>query len=647
MKIKNSLNDEITINKRVLKNRIVMPAMGTGLASVNGSVTRELIDYYQKRAAGGVGTIIVEIACVDSPAGRASLTQLRIDGPEYIAGLKELSEVIQGYGCIALVQLHHAGRQTTPGVTGRKPLAPSPIACRFMKAEPEEMTIEDIVRVKKKFIKAAYYAQMAGFDGVELHAAHGYLLSQFLSPYTNKRTDEYGGSLENRTRLLVEIVSEIKKNLPAMILSVRVNVADFVPGGIEIEEGIKIARIIEEAGADVLNVSCGIYESGQTSIETSSFAEGWRMDMVAQVKENVAVPVIGGGVIRDPDFAEKLIRDGKTDLIWLGRPLLADPFWVEKVLNGQQDIIRPCITCDRCINQINNAMHIRCTVNPETGRESLLRNKPKLQGIKALIAGGGPAGMEAALSLHGAGAAVVLIEKSAQWGGQLNIADKAPGKEKVGNFREYLVRRIKSAGIDVRLQTVLTEELINQIQPDILVMAMGASLVIPDIPGINTAPMLAMQDILTKKVFPENEHLVIIGGGTTGCELADFLADNNQVTLLEKTAILAADLENMHRLELLARLKSKGVMIKRNCQVEMIDGPSIKIYDIKNDAVDILTADHIIFAAGYQSNYVNISGHNLKKVFVIGDGKKPRSIMEAVYEARMVAYRVEELTNYR
>lgn len=632
------LKKDFYIKGKYFKNRIVMPPMGTGLASITGEVTENMLAYYEKRAQGGAGTVIVEIACVDEPVGRASLTQLCIDKPGYIAGLKELSERIKSYGCNAFIQLHHAGRQTTPAVTGgRKPVAPSPIPCRFMRAEPEELDLDGIKRIRDKFVMAALYAAKAGFDGIELHAAHGYLLSQFLSPYTNKREDEYGGSLENRVRLIAEIINGIKNLVPQLIIAVRFNVADFVPGGLEVEEGVRLAALLEKAGADLLDVSCGIYESGHTSIETASFEPGWRMEMVKKVKENVNIPVLGGGNLRKPEEAEYFLRNGYADFIWIGRGMLADPFWANKALAGKGDDIRPCISCNTCINSINSGLHIRCAVNPRTGRESRFKEEARLDGVKAVVVGGGPAGMSAACGLKKAGCEVVLLEAGDKLGGKLHIASKPPYKERINLLNYYLQKRLKEAGVEVMLNTPCSDKLIREIGPAVLVWAAGAKNFIPPVEGIENACLISLEELLDEKTSIRGEKVLIIGGGSSGCEAADYLAGENEVIIVEKTRELARDLENMTRLELLARLKEKKVQVYKGYEVEKIEGDAAYLNGEKKIKIDGIS--RIVAACGYRKNwphdeYAKYSG----KCYIIGDAREPRDIEAALYEAEMVVY---------
>lgn len=637
--MKNSLlNREIKIGSVQLKNRIIMPAMGTALAGVSGEVTSQMLAYYAERAMGGPAGIIVEIACVDSPVGKASLTQLCIDKPCFLAGLQELSETIKAHNCKAFIQLHHAGRQTAPLITGGvQPVAPSPIPCRFMRVVPRELDIDEISLIRDKFILAAIMAGKAGFDGVEIHAAHGYLLSQFLSPYSNQRTDDYGGTTANRVRLTAEIIRGIKKVLPELAVIIRFNARDFVPGGIELPEGIKIAQFLEEAGADLLNVSGGIYESGHTSIEPAFFEEAWRLDMSAQIKKAVNIPVLAGGVIRHPEKAAEILAKNEADLIWVGRGILADPFWVHKAVQGESDTIRHCLSCNTCIDRINQGLHIRCAVNPRAGRENTLNTGGSLEGMKALVVGGGPAGMQAALALEARKCSVVLIEKEAKLGGQLLMAGQPPYKDKIGWMNKALIRQLERSKIQVRLNTSWQFEIAQDYKPDIIVVAVGSRPSIPAIDGLETAKILGFNEVLSGRITLNKQKVLIIGGGSSGCEMAESLAGENEVIIVEKTARLAPDMENMNRLGLMARLKSfKNLTIKKGREIKRIEGHTA--YLLHGDDKEEIFFDAVILACGNKSNQITIAGRHLpQKVYTIGDAREPRGIMEAIYEGELVA----------
>lgn len=650
MSLLKNLSKEAVIRGVKIKNRIIMPAMGTGLADIEGQVTSEMINYYEERAIGGAGIIIVELACVDSPTGKASMTQINIDHPKYIAGLNDLSEAIKSHGSKAFIQLHHAGRQTTLAVTNGKPaVAPSPIPCKFMRTEPLELTIEEIQKIRKKFLSAAHYANKAGFDGVELHAAHGYLLSQFLSPYTNQRSDEYGGSTENRCRLVNEIIEDIRKSIPNLLISVRFNAADFVAGGIELEEGKEIAKIFEAAGADILNISAGIYESGLVSIEPASFTEGWRVYLSSAVKEKVNVAVTAGGVIRNPTHADKIIADGQADFIFVGRGMIADPHWADKAIYGKESEIRPCISCNTCISKNFNALHIRCAVNPIAGREWRLGKTKSSAEAKVLIIGAGPAGMQAAYHLANAGIKVEMIEKSGELGGLLNIAAKPPHKGKLDWINEYLKRQMKHPNISVHLNQEFSDAQTKDDDINFIIVATGAKPFIPEwSKEIPNDKILGLEYVLKNKTQLKEQKILVIGGGSSGCEIAEyFLAQKNEVSIIEQAKQLANGLESMTRIDLLTRLHTMGLKSKTHSEIIKIDNHFIEIKNKADNKSEKLEYDKVILACGYKPEEIqyNESKDKYNRIYLIGDVSKARGIEDAIYEGEMAGRNIIELLN--
>lgn len=622
-----------------MKNRLVMAPMAVSLANKNGEVTDELIKYYQARAQGGVGLIIVEAACVDVPTGRDALNQLNIHDHYCIPGLSRLADGIKAYSCRAFIQLFHAGRQTSSFQTGgMQPVAPSPIACKVTKEVPRELSIEEIKAIEGKFISAAYYAYMAGFEGVELHAAHGYLINEFLSPYSNQRTDEYGGSLQNRIRFLINIVRGIKNHIPSMALSIRLNIDDFVEEGLKPSEAIDIARALEKEGVDLINCSAGIYESGLRSIEPSSYEEGWRVYLAEQVKDNVTIPVLTGGVIRSPKIANEIIESGKADLVFLGRSLLADPEWVNKARRGKESDIRPCIMCNNCIRSVFMGRSVTCSVNPDLGREVEDFNhlSPTNSNHKIAVIGAGPAGMQAAIYLSQLGFKVSLYEKNAVLGGMLNIAGLPPYKSRILYFVNYLKQELLKYPVDVHLNHEFTLEDLNE-SFDMIVVATGAKEKEPPF-KIKSSQILHINDVLERTVSIDNSKVVIVGGGRTGCEVADFLlANNNEITIIEQQKFLASDMEKKNRRDLMNRLEAGKVRKITASKVEEIINNEVKITSVSSK--ERVKADYIILATGYESEnklYNNLSKYH-SEVHLIGDAYEVRDIKNALFQARAVA----------
>jgi 2,4-dienoyl-CoA reductase-like NADH-dependent reductase (Old Yellow Enzyme family)/thioredoxin reductase len=598
-----------------VKNRLVMAPMGTRLANEVGGVSQRQIDYYAERAKGGVGTIIVEITGVDSPAGVASPKTLTIHDNIYIGGHNDLVEAAHAFGAKIISQLGHVGRNRR-AVYGAHPVAPSAVPCKFFGVVPRELTIPEIEDIVGKFIEAARRAKTAGYDGVELHGAHGYLITEFMSASSNHRKDRYGGDLRGRMTFPLEIIQGIRKELgPDYPILFRFSADEFVDGGMNLEESKKVAVILEEAGVHALDVSAGTYDSMSRSIEPMSCV----------------------GQIRTPEFAEGILEEGKVDFVALGRGLLADPYWPRKAKEGKGNNIIPCISCnDGCIGgRTFRNLHIRCTVNPTTGRERFVESlRPVSKRRKIVVVGGGPTGIMAALTASTRGHRVTLFEKTNELGGQLLLAAKPPGKEKISWFRDYLLHQINQQGIKVEFGCPVTLETIVQEKPDVVILATGAIPLIPDLPGIKDQSVCTAWEVLEGKKKVGDKMVLIVGGGTVGCETALYLAPNNKkVTIIEMLNDIALDMEFLNRMDLMSKIQEAKIEVLLERKVERIDPNGVVLSNEEKDEEE-LKADAVVLAMGAVPVDDLAKGleDKVEEIHVVGDCYQPRKIFDAVYE---------------
>ncbi|SES63387.1 2,4-dienoyl-CoA reductase [Natronincola peptidivorans] len=635
------------IGKLELKNRVVMPAMGTSLAGSNGEASSDIIKYYEERAKGGCGLIITEITRIDEEFGVGVANQLSATAPKHIASFQKLARTLHKYDTKVFVQLHHPGREGHGNLIGGKQIvAPSPIMCKVTKEMPRELTTEEVEGLVKKFITGAKIAQMGGIDGVELHGAHGYLINQFLSPYTNKRTDKYGGHFMNRMRFISEIIVGIKHICgPDFPISVRIDGDEFVEGGIDLKEAVKIARYLESLGVDVLNVSCGTYETSMTIIEPMSYPQGWKKHLAQTIKQAVAIPVIAVNVIRKPDFAEGLLQDGVVDFVGVGRGQLADSAWSKKAIEGMEEEIKPCISCLHCIEELGKGGVLKCAVNPMMGRELEFNHLQKDGADRTVvIIGAGPAGLEAARVLALRGFKPIVLERENELGGALQLANKPFLKDKIDWLINYYENQIRTLNIDIRFGTKATIDNIKDLNPYAIFAATGSKPIVPPIEGIQSEKVCVAEDILKGDIAPEGESIAVIGSGMTGCETAEMLAmKGNKVSIVEMRKEIGMDVYKINLFDLLKRLKEHKVEMLPSKQLLKVIEDGIVLMDTFTTMKTVKSVDRVVLALGVQPNREIIPAleQEFKHVHVMGDVMAPGRIADAIRQGFEKAYILE------
>ena len=676
LKNMSKLFESTKIGSIELKNRLAMSAMDLGFTT-EGSINKRFIDFYVERARGGVGLIVVG-GCYPEMTGKVWKSIIGLDKDEYIPGLKKLTDTIHKYDTKIAAQILHGGRSASSFFSKTHPVSPSSLSHINIKQRPHALTIPEIKKVIDGYVAATVRVKKGGFDAVEIHGGMGYLINQFLSRATNKRKDKYGGSLKNRIRFAKEIVVAIKekvgKRYPVIF---RLSGEDFVEDGLKIDESVEIAKELEKAGVDAFNVSPGWHES-RTPIMLMSIPRMSYIFLSEKIKDNVNVPVIGSVRINDLALAEDVIDNNQSDIVSIGRPLIADPELPKKYKRKQFEDIRRCIACNQgCFDSLLGFKSISCLYNVRAGRENELKIKKAKKKKKVMIIGGGPGGMEAARVAALRGHDVHLFEKMDVLGGQLRYAHIPPGREEIMNVISFLENQVKKLNVNIELSKKVDTATINKLKPDVVIAATGGVPLIPKITGIKEKNVVVAEDVFDNRV-KVGKDVVIIGGGTIGCEIAlhtakmgamdpevaCFLLKNKvidgdkaveltskgkrNITILEMKNKIGGRFGISTRWVIMKQIVDAGINSITGIKVKSMSTKSIKKKDkvcvtYEDDKKDIkIFADTVIIAAGYKSNQDPTKKMNGKidEVYRIGDCVEVRTALEAIHEGFEVGLKI-------
>jgi len=620
-----------------LKNRIVMPSIASFFTEKGGNLTGAGIEHYRRRAAGGAAMVTME-ACAVSPEGAVSPYQTCIYDDRYIEGLAKVARVLEEEGAVPAIQIHHGGRQVSPRVIRRKPVAPSPLPSPAIGAEVEALTLEGIQDLVGKFADAAWRAKTAGYKLIEVHGAHGYLVNQFLSGFSNIRKDRYGGDTVGRTRFAREIVEEVRRRVGAGFpISFKISAQEFVPGGLTVSESIRILRILEEAGVDVVQVSAGNDATPEWISQPMFMARGCLVASAAEIKTALSIPVMAVGRINDPILANKIIREGKADLVCMARGLLADPELPEKARRGALEEIRPCIACNTCMQSIFRKGKVECLVNPSLGREKEMAFRPADPPKKIAVIGGGPAGLNVAWTAASRGHEVHLLEKAPVLGGQLLIGSVPEYKQEIRRLIRFQRRQAEKFGVKSHLNCTATAETIRKMRPDVVVIATGA---LPQPPPFEVVSpkLLVPIEVILNGASLDRKKTVVVGGGASGCELSLLLAESGApVTLVEMLPQLGRDIEAINRKILLQKLNEYHVRILTGSKIVRLGEKGVWIVE-KNAEEKFIETERVVTATGFRPDirlFEEIARDGFE-VHRIGDCVEPRNAKAAIYEGAML-----------
>lgn len=634
-----------------IKNRIVMPPMGTALGNNDSTVSDANLAYISRRAKSGAGLIITEITEVH-PLGSVSPRCLGIWDDSFIPGLKKIADAVHAEGAKIAMQLHHCGRESYILTKKKLAVAPSAIPSRifgFLGA-PREMSLEEVKETIKAFGAAAKRAQAAGFDMVELHGAHGYLLMQFLSATSNQRTDEYGGDFRARARFMIECIQEVRKQCGKDFpLSIRISGEELVKGGYTIEDMQTIVPDLVKAGTDMIHVSFGTHADFRTSVDTPNasapveFDPGFKSQLARKIKELAGVPVAAVGRFTDPGFMDEVIARGDADLIAVGRQHLADPDFLKNYLEGNPEYTMECLACNQgCIEaEALEQKTIGCAINPETGHE-LVYPKAAEKTRNVWVIGGGPAGLTAAYEAARLGHQVTLFEKEKQTGGQVRYAAMSPHKGVYAKWIETLTLKCRREGVDIRMETNVTEDMIENGKPEAIVLASGGDKASCPAEGVSDSIVCDAWQILNSEVAPK-DNVVVIGAGLVGMETADFLCAKGvkNITVVEMLAKPPVPPLSAHATMIYRRLGAAGVQLAFNTRVKKIEHEAV-IADSDGQERRFEPVNQVVIAVGLTSKKdlkAFLEKRNIP-YFVVGDSKAPRRIIEAVSEGAAAAWKI-------
>ena len=617
-----------------------MPPMTTHFAAEDGSINDRHIAYYLRRIKGGVGYITSEHTGI-MKQGRASPNMALIDSDQHIPHFKKLVEAIHREGGKIIIQINHAGRQTSSSITGFPIVGPSAIPCPVRKEMPRELSEEEIFEIISVFGEAARRVKETGADGVEIHMAHGYLVNQFLSPFSNKRMDEYGGDPNRRMRMAIEVLRAVRNQVGSdFTVLCRLSADEYIEGGLKLKDTKEIAKALEKNGADALHISATVAASGHLNHPPYYAEEGAFAHLAQGIKSVVSIPIIAVGRIRTPELANQILKEKKADLISMGRALIADPDLPIKASQGRTEEIVPCISCNRCIQNVRKGA-LQCAVNPEAGRERIFELEKTKLAKKVWIIGGGPAGMKAAEIAARRGHKVELYEKGKELGGRFLLAAIPPKKQILKDFIDQLDRQLKQLPIRIVLGTQFTMASLRRGKPDIAIVATGGKPFLPVIEGIQESKSVSVEDALSGSVSL-GRKILVVGGGGIGAEVADYLSEiGKEVTLVEMLEGIALDLVAHLQYFLNERLREKGVQILTSAKVIRFEKDGLWVEGPEGNK-KLEGFDSVVLALGSipDDRLAEPLKDEVSEVYVIGDASKPREVMEAVLEGEEVALKI-------